>query len=127
MNISDKIILIKPEELIPYHNNPKEQSAEQIDKIASSIKNFGFVQLIVIDGENEVIIGHVRLAAAKKLGLKKVLVMVKDDLTPSQIRQLRLADNREAESSWDEELLAVELEVLMEEEVDLSLTGFDED
>jgi len=127
MKISDKIILIKPEELIPYHNNPKEHSTEQIDKIASSIKNFGFVQPIVIDGEKEVIIGHGRLAAAKKLDLKKVPVMVKDDLTPSQVRQLRLADNRVAESPWDEELLAVELEVLMEEGADLSLTGFEED
>ncbi|HKL43369.1 MAG TPA: ParB N-terminal domain-containing protein [Clostridia bacterium] len=127
MNISNKIILIKPEELIPYHNNPKEHSAKQIDKIASSIKNFGFVQPIVIDGEKEVIIGHGRLAAAKKLGLKKVPVMIKDDLTPSQIRQLRLADNKVAESPWDEEMLAVELEVLMEEGADLSLTGFEED
>ena len=59
INISDKMILVVPEELIPYHNNLKEHSAEQIDKIASSIKNFGFTQPIVIDVENEVIIGYV--------------------------------------------------------------------
>ena len=126
MNISDKIELVKIEELYSYHNNPKEHPIEQINKIASSIKHYGFVQPLVIDSENEIIIGHGRLEAAKKLKLKEVPVIVKDDLTDVEIKALRLADNKIAESDWNMEMLEVELEELEFEDYDMGLTGFDE-
>jgi DNA modification methylase len=126
MNISDKIELVKIEELYSYHNNPKEHPIEQINKIASSIKHYGFVQPLVIDSENEIIIGHGRLEAAKKLKLKEVPVIVKDDLTDVEIKALRLADNKIAESDWNIEILEVELEELKFEDYEMELTGFDE-
>ena len=122
MNISNKIDLVETDKLIPYHNNPKEHPTEQIDKIASSIKNYGFVQPLVIDTDNEVIIGHGRLEAAKKLGLQKVSVVIKDDLNDAQIKALRIADNKVAESGWDPEALEIEFEQLGEE-----YTGFDQE
>jgi len=120
MNISNKIELIKTEKLYPYHNNPKKHNPDQINKIASSIRNYGFVQPLVIDNENEVIIGHGRLKAAQKLELEEVPVIVKDDLTVAQIKALRIADNKVAESDWDVELLRIELDDLEDE-----FTGFD--
>jgi DNA modification methylase len=123
LDISDKIELINTENLIPYHNNPKEHPPEQIDKIASSIKNYGFVQPLVVDGEHEIIIGHGRLEAAKKLGLEEVPVVVKEDLNDAQIKALRIADNKVADSEWDYEALGVELESL---EID-DFTGFEEE
>lgn len=120
--------LVDVEKLVPYHNNPKEHPEEQIDKIASSIKNYGFIQPIVTDKDNEVIIGHGRLQAAKKLDLEKVPVIKKDDLTESEAKALRLADNRIAETDWEQEKLAVELEQLTEaEDYEELITGFDED
>lgn len=120
--------LVEPENLIPYSNNPKKHPPEQVDKIASSIKNYGFIQPIVTDQNNEVIIGHGRLQAAKKLGLGEVPVIKHEDLSESEVKALRLADNRIAETEWEEEQLAVELEQLTEEEdfQDL-ITGFNED
>jgi len=117
-----------PEDLIPYSNNPKNHPEEQVNKIASSIKNNGFIQPIVTDSENEIIIGHGRLQAAKKLGLNKVPVIQHDELTDAEAKALRLADNKIAESSMEDEKLAVELEQLKEEDdfEDL-IHGFDED
>ena len=123
MRLLDKIIKIKTDDLIPYHNNPKEHPPEQVDKIASSIKNYGFTQPIVIDGDNEIIIGHGRLEAARKLGLEKVPCIQRDDLTDNQIKALRLADNKVAQSAWNMEALETELELIDGEE----FTGFDED
>lgn len=112
IDLSDEIQLIDTDKLYLYHNNPKEHPAEQIDKIASSIKHYGFIQPLVIDSDNEVIIGHGRLKASRKLGLKKVPVLVKQDLTEDEIKALRLADNKIAESGWDYEALSVELETI---------------
>lgn len=126
MDISNKIEIVETEKLIPYHNNPKEHPPEQIDKIASSIKNYGFVQPLVIDSENEIIIGHGRLKAAKKLGLEEIPVVVKGDLNEAQVKALRIADNKVAESEWNMEALAVEFDELEFEEFDLNLTGFEE-
>ena len=125
MKLFSKVKEIEVEKLIPYVNNPKEHPENQIDKIASSIKNFGFTVPIIVDGANEVIAGHGRLMAAKKLGLTKVPCIVRDDLTEAQVRAFRIADNKVAESSWDYELLAVELETFELEE--LELTGFDKE
>ena len=127
MDISDEIQRRKTDDLIPYMNNPKEHPPEQIDKIASSIKNYGFVQPLVIDSENEIIIGHGRLEAAKKLGLDEIPVVVKGDLNEAQVKALRIADNKVAESEWDYEALATEFDELDFEEYDLDMTGFEEE
>ena len=127
MDISDEIQRRKIDDLIPYMNNPKEHPPEQIDKIASSIKDYGFVQPLVIDEENEIIIGHGRLEAAKKLGLDEVPVVVKDDLNEAQVKALRIADNKVAESEWDYEALATEFDELDFEDFDLDMTGFEDD
>lgn len=120
------IIMKKVEELIPYINNPRN-NGDAVDAVASSIKNFGFKVPIVIDGQNEIINGHTRLKAAKKLGLKEVPVIIADDLTPEQIKAFRLADNKVGEiAEWDEEALAIELEELGNLDFDMSDFGFDE-
>ncbi len=117
-----KITYKKTEDLIPYINNPRNNDGA-VDKVASSIKNFGFKVPIVVDGDNEIIAGHTRLKAAKKLGMDEVPCIVADDLNDGQIKAFRLADNRVAEfSEWDMELLESELEEL--EDYDL---GFEFD
>jgi len=122
---AEEIVHVKTEKLIPYYNNPKEHPPEQIDKIASSIKHFGFTIPIVVDGQNEIIAGNGRFEAAKKLGLEEVPCIVRDDLTEAEIRAFRIADNKVAESGWDAELLAAEMEALEAMELDLGLTGFE--
>jgi ParB/RepB/Spo0J family partition protein len=127
-DLPNKTELEKPENLIPYSNNPKEHPEAQIDKIASSIKNYGFVQPVVVDSENEVIIGHGRLKAAKKLGLDEIPVIRHDDISDSEAKALRLADNKIAESEWEDEKLAVELEQLTEsDDYEELIHGFNED
>lgn len=107
-----KIIYKKTEDLIPYINNPRNNDGE-VDKVASSIKNFGFKVPIVVDGDNEIIAGHTRLKAAKKLGMDEVPCIVADDLSDEQIRAYRLVDNRAGEfSEWDMEILQEELKEL---------------
>ena len=102
--------------MVPYSQNPKEHPSEQIDKIASSIKKFGFKVPMLITEDHEIIAGHGRLQACRKLGLEEVPAIVVDDLTEAEIKAFRIADNRTTESEWDDELLSVELE-----ELDLSL------
>jgi len=119
---------IKVDELIPYVNNPKQHSTEQINLIASSIKEFGFINPIIVDKQNEIIAGHGRLLAAKKLGLEKVPVLRAEHLTPAQVKAYRIADNKLTElGEWDSELLKIELEELKEADFDLELTGFNLD
>lgn len=122
MKIHADVETVPVDELIPYHNNPKLHPEEQVDKIASSIKEYGFTQPIVIDGDNGIIIGHGRVQAAEKLGLEKVPAIRREDLTEQEVKALRLADNRVAESGWDEEALSTELEIIDFNEVE---TGFD--
>ena len=115
----------KVDELIPYINNPKEHDEEQVNLIASSIKNFGFINPIIIDKDNEIIAGHGRLLAAKKLKLDKVPTIKVENLTDAQVKAYRIADNRLTElGDWDSEILKVELETLKDEDFDLDLTGF---
>lgn len=104
-----KIKEIAIDTITPYNLNNKVHTAQQIDHIANSIKEFGFTQPIVIDKNNVIIIGHWRLEWAKKLGLKKVPVVMMDDLTETQVRKLRILDNKLNESEWDMENLKVEL------------------
>ena len=115
----------KVSELIPYVNNPRNND-DAVDAVASSIKNFGFKVPIVVDSNNEIINGHTRLKAAKKLGLEIVPVIVADDLTPEQIKAFRLADNKVGEiATWDDEMLAIELGELSEIDFDMMEFGFE--
>lgn len=116
-----------PGDLIPYPMNAKAHPEAQIDKVAGSIATFGFDQPIVVDEDGVILKGHCRLLAAKKLGLKKVPVLVRTDLTAAEKRASRLADNRTSESEWFPETLALELQALSEMDFDLGLTGFDPD
>ena len=123
-----KVEQVEIEKIIPYVNNAKIHTDEQIGLIAGSIKEFGFLNPIILSEDNEIIAGHGRFMAAKKLGLKTVPVIRAEDLTPAQIKAYRLADNKLAEmAEWDFTLLNTELEGLEEIGVDLDLIGFDED
>jgi len=123
--IADQITREPLTNLIPYSNNPKEHPDEQIQKIASSIKNYGWDQPIVVDADNEVIKGHGRMQAADLLGLDEVPVIRRGDLSDAQARASRIADNKTSESPWDDELLALEVEQLEGDPVDLDTLGFD--
>jgi len=114
------------DDLIPYSNNPKEHPDEQVQKIASSIKNYGWDQPIVVDGEGEIIKGHGRRQAAQTLGIAEVPVIVRDDLTDAEAKAARVADNKTAESAWDDELLSVELEQVADE-FDAEELGFEDE
>ena len=108
----DRVELVDRDELIPYGNNPKQHPDEQVKKIASSIKNYGWDQPIVVDADGEIIKGHGRLQASEVLGLDEVPVIRRDDLTDAEAKAARIADNKTAESAWNDDLLATELEVL---------------
>ena len=125
MELETDVVLQPIESIIPYGNNAKEHPDGQVDKIASSIKNYGWDQPIVVDADNEIIKGHGRLQAAKKLGLEQVPVITRTDLTPAEAKASRIADNKTAESDWDEDLLGVELEQLMDDFDPIEL-GYDD-
>lgn len=123
-----QIIPKKTSELIPYVNNARLHSTEQVSKIAASIKEFGFNNPILTDGQNGVIAGHGRLMAAEKLGLETVPTIELSHLSEAQKKAYILADNRLAElAEWDNELLKIELESLSELDFDIDLTGFEVD
>ncbi len=107
-------------DIVPYAANAKKHDKRQINNVAESIKQYGFVQPIVIDRDGVIVIGHCRALAAKKLGMEEVPCVCVDDLTPEQVNALRLVDNKSNESDWDVDLLAVELPGL-----DLSAFDFD--
>ena len=103
------IVYKNVDELIPYVNNPRD-NAGAVDAVASSIKNFGFKVPIVIDKGNEIVTGHTRLLAAKKLDMDKVPVIIADDLSEAEVKAFRLADNKVGElAQWDLEALENEL------------------
>jgi DNA modification methylase len=109
-----------------YPKNARKWSAQAVEKVAASIRAYGWRQPVVVDTHEVIAIGHLRRAAGRFLGLTEVPVHVARDLTPAQIRGLRLADNRtNQEASWDEKLLALELGELNDLDFDLGLTGFD--
>lgn len=113
------------DQLIPYVNNPRNNK-NAVDKVAGSIKEFGFKNPVIIDKDMVIIAGHTRLLAARKLGINEVPVIRVEDLTPEQIKAFRIADNKVGEfAEWDAELLAIELEALKAAGVDVSITGFD--
>lgn len=107
-------------DIVPYAANAKKHDKRQINNVAESIKQYGFVQPIVIDRDGVIVIGHCRALAAKKLGMEEVPCVCVDDLTPEQVNALRLVDNKSNESDWDFDLLAEELHNL-----DLSAFDFD--
>ena len=109
-------------EIVPYSKNAKKHDKRQIDNVAESIRQYGFVQPVVIDRDGVIVIGHCRVLAAKKLGMESVPCVCVDDLTPEQVNALRLVDNKTNESDWDMDLLSMELP-----EIDLSSFDFDWD
>ena len=119
--------LISIDKLVPYVNNARTHSAEQIIKLRSSLREFGFVNPIIIDRDFNVIAGHGRLMAAKEEGINEVPCVFADFLTDAQKKAYILADNRMAmDAGWDEELLKIEMEELQNLGYDLEFTGFDE-
>ena len=121
------IELRKVSEITPYENNPRIND-QAVEGVAKSIREFGFRQPIVVDGDGVIIVGHTRYKAAIHLGLEQVPVLVATDLTPEQAKAYRIADNKTADASdWDYELLPLELVELKNLNVDLGLIGFDED
>ena len=107
-------------ELTPYTGNAKKHDSTQIANVAESIKQFGFVQPIVIDKNGVIVIGHCRALAANKLGMKEVPCVCVDDLTPEQVNALRIVNNKSNESEWD-------LDILPDELADLDFGDFDFD
>ena len=116
------------EKLIPYARNSRTHSDAQVAQIAASIKEWGWTTPILIDETEQVIAGHGRLMAARKLGMAEVPVIVAAGWTDAQKRAYVIADNKLAlNAGWDNELLKLELHALTEADYDLSLTGFDAD
>ncbi len=116
------------EKLVPYARNARTHSEEQVAQIAASIVEFGFTNPILAGSDGVIVAGHGRLAAAQKLGLNTVPVVVLDHLTPTQRRALIIADNRIAENAgWDDAMLRIELQSLQEDGFNLDITGFDAD
>ena len=127
MKTTTEMQLISTEKLIPYVNNARTHSSEQINKLRSSLREFGFINPVIIDRDFNVIAGHGRIEAAKAEGISEVPCVFADYLTEAQKKAYILADNRMAmDAGWDEELLRVEIEALQAESFDVGLTGFDE-
>lgn len=118
------IVYRQIKDLKPYKKNAKKHNKEQVERIANSIKEFGFTQPVIVDKNNEVVAGHGRILGAKKAGLKQVPTVMLESLTEEQIKAYRLVDNKLNESDWDFSLLDEELENLTED-IDMNLFGFD--
>jgi ParB-like chromosome segregation protein Spo0J len=120
MNIEEVAV----QDIVPYEKNPKEHPQAQIKKLASIIREYGFLVPVLIDKSNVIISGHCRYEASKVLGLEVVPVIRAEHLTETQIKAFRIADNRIAESGWSEDLLLDELNQLKDLNFDINLTGF---
>ena len=128
MNTTTDMQLVAVEKLVPYVNNARIHSQEQLIKLRSSLREFGFINPVIIDRDFNVIAGHGRIAAAKEEGITEVPCVFVDYLTEAQKKAYILADNRMAmDAGWDEELLRIEIESLQGADFDVSLTGFGED
>ena len=127
MKTTSEMQLVSIDKLVPYVNNARTHTPEQINKIRSSLREFGFVNPLIIDRDYNVIAGHGRLAGAKAEGYTEVPCVFVDDLTEAQKKAYIIADNRMAEDAgWDDELLRVEMEALQDMGFDIAMTGFDE-
>ncbi len=128
MTTTTEMKLVDIDKLIPYINNARTHSPTQIAKLRASLREFGFINPVIIDAEYNIIAGHGRVAAAKEEGIDKVPCVLADHLTPAQKKAYILADNRMAmDAGWDEQLLRIEIESLQAEDFDVFLTGFDDD
>ena len=115
----------KVADLIPYARNARTHSDEQVAKLAGSIKEFGFINPVIISNDGGILAGHGRVMAAQKLGIEEVPCIVESHLSETQKRAYILADNRLAlDAGWDEEMLRLEIQELSSLDFDLSLTGF---
>lgn len=122
MDLRSKITLMALTDITPYENNPRNNE-EAVEKVANSIKEFGFNQPIVVDKDNVIIVGHTRYLAAQELGLTEAPVIVAGNLSDEQAKAYRLADNKTGElAGWDFEKLALELEQI--EDINMSDFGF---
>lgn len=111
--------------LIPYALNSRTHTEDQVSKVAASIKEFGFLNPVIVDSENGIIAGHCRVQAAKILGIEKIPCIEAKHLTDAQKKAYVIADNRLAlDAEWDNELLKIELSALESIDFDVSLTGF---
>lgn len=127
MNKVSEMNLVDVDKLIPYVNNARTHSKEQINKLRASIREFGFINPVIIDRDYNVIAGHGRILASQEEGIDKVPCVFVDYLTDAQKKAYIIADNRMAlDADWDEELLKIEIESLKDDDFDLSFTGFDE-
>lgn len=125
MRTTTEMKLVPIAKLVPYINNARTHSPEQINKLRSSLREFGFINPVIIDRDYGVIAGHGRILAAKEEGITEVPCVFADYLTEAQKKAYIIADNRMAmDAGWDEELLRVEIEALQAEAFDVSLTGF---
>lgn len=128
MQIPEKVERWPIERVREYERNSRTHSASQVDRIAASMMEFGFTSPLLVDADDVLVAGHGRLAAAQKLGLEEVPVIVLGHLTAEQRRAYVIADNQLAlQAGWDEELLAQELDMLQASDFDLDLLGFDGD
>ena len=128
MKTTTDMQLVSIDRLVPYANNARTHSPEQLTKLRSSLREFGFINPVIIDRDFNVIAGHGRIAAAKEEGITEVPCVFVDYLTEAQKKAYILADNRMAlDAGWDEELLRIEIKSLQGADFDVSLTGFGED
>lgn len=127
MQTTTKMELVDIDKLIPYVNNARTHSPEQINKLRASLREFGFINPVIVDDKFNIVAGHGRVMAAQAEGIKEVPCVYVDYLTEAQKKAYILADNRMAmDAGWDEEMLRVELEALQDMAFDLSMTGFDD-
>ena len=127
MKTTTEMKLVPLDKLIPYANNARTHSPAQINKLRSSLREFGFINPVIIDRDYGIIAGHGRVLAAREEGISEVPCVFADHLTEAQKKAYILADNRMAmDAGWDEELLRIEIEALQAEAFDIGLTGFDE-
>lgn len=128
MEKKNKMQMVAVEKLVPYANNARTHSAAQISKLRASIREYGFINPVIIDGNFGIIAGHGRVLAAREEGLAEVPCVLVDYLTEAQKKAYILADNRYAQDAgWDEEMLRIEIEGLQGMDFDVSLTGFRDD
>lgn len=126
LKTTEELKLIDIDELIPYANNARTHSKNQINKLRSSLREFGFINPILVDKDYNILAGHGRVMAAREEGIKEVPCVLVEHLTEAQKKAYILADNRLAmDAGWDDEMLALELENLKELDFDMDLTGFD--
>ena len=126
MKTTTQMELVPTDKLIPYVNNARTHSAEQVNKLRASLREFGFINPVIVDKDLNVIAGHGRILAAKEEKIPEIPCVYVDYLTEAQKKAYILADNRMAmDAGWDEELLRVEIEALQAEAFDVSFSVFD--